>query len=87
MKVHPTRKFDNTAKNYQHIQALPLAAAMGAEIRGIDISTITDAQFLEVEDALYRHKMIYFRDQDFSHADQESFSCGRRIYHRRRWAS
>ena len=42
MKVHPTRKFDNTAKKYQHIQALPLAAAMGAEIRGIDISTITE---------------------------------------------
>lgn len=74
MKVHPTRKFDNTPKSYSHITATPLAAAMGAEIRGVDISTITDAQFLEVEDALYRHKMIYLRNQKFSHADQESFS-------------
>ncbi|MEK9866383.1 MAG: TauD/TfdA family dioxygenase [Betaproteobacteria bacterium] len=74
MKVHPTRKFDNKAKTYEHITAVPLAAAMGAEIRGVDISTINDAQFLEVEDALYRHKMIYFRDQKFSHGDQESFT-------------
>ena len=74
MKVHPTRKFDNTPKSYSHITATPLAAAMGAEIRGVYISTITDAQFLEVEDALYRHKMIYLRNQKFSHADQESFS-------------
>lgn len=74
MKVHPTRKFDNTPQSYSHITVTPLAAAMGAEIRGIDISAITDAQFLEVEDALYRHKMIYLRKQKFSHADQESFS-------------
>ena len=74
MKVNPTRKFDNTPKSYSHITATPLAAAMGAEIRGVYISTITDAQFLEVEDALYRHKMIYLRNQKFSHADQESFS-------------
>jgi taurine dioxygenase len=28
----------------------------------------------EIEDALYRHKMIYFRDQTMSHADQEAFT-------------
>ncbi len=74
MKVHPTRRFDNSSREYQHIQALPLAAAMGAEVRGVDISTINDDQFVELEDALYRHKMIYLRDQTFSHAHQESFT-------------
>lgn len=74
MKVHPTREFDNKPDQYDHIEAIPLAAAMGAEIRGCDINTITDDQFLEVEAALYRHKMIFFRDQKFSHADQESFT-------------
>ncbi|MDC1433772.1 hypothetical protein N8157_04080, partial [Burkholderiales bacterium] len=59
MKVHPTRRFDNSSREYQHIQAVPLAAAMGAEVRGVDISTINDDQFIELEDALYRHKMIY----------------------------
>jgi taurine dioxygenase len=74
MKVHPTRRFDNSSREYQHIQAVPLAAAMGAEVRGVDISTINDDQFIELEDALYRHKMIYLRDQTFSHAHQESFT-------------
>ncbi|HEY0106943.1 MAG TPA: TauD/TfdA family dioxygenase [Rhizomicrobium sp.] len=74
MLVHPTGKFDNRAREYGHIEARPLAAAMGAEIRGVDLAAITDAQFAEVRDALFRHKMIYFRDQTISHADQEAFS-------------
>ncbi len=74
MLVHPTGKFDNRARKYDHIAVRPLAAAMGAEIQGVTIAGITDAQFVEVRDALFRHKMIYFRDQRMSHADQESFS-------------
>jgi alpha-ketoglutarate-dependent taurine dioxygenase len=74
MRIHPTGRFDNSARAYKHISAVPLAAAMGAEIQGIQISSLTDEQFLEVEDALYRHKMIYFRDQDMTHQDQESFT-------------
>ena len=74
LKLHPTVGFDNSAKQYKHITAVPLAAAMGAEIRNVQISRLNDAQFSEIEDALYRHKMIFFRDQDMSHADQESFT-------------
>ena len=74
MRLHPTGRFDNSARDYEHITAVPLAAAMGAEIRDVQIATMTDAQFLEIEDALYRHKMIFLRDQDMSHADQEAFT-------------
>ena len=74
MIIHPTGSFDNSAKNYEHITSAPLAAAMGAEIRDVQISDLTDAQFVEIEDALYRHKMIYLRDQNMSHADQEAFT-------------
>ena len=74
MRLHPTGGFDNSARDYRHITAGPVAAAMGAEIRDVQISALTDAQFLEIEDALYRHKMIFLRDQDMSHADQESFT-------------
>ncbi len=74
MIVHPSGKFDNHARRYDHIEARPLAAAMGAEICGVQIARLTDAQFAEIRDALFRHKMIYFRDQEMSHADQESFS-------------
>ena len=62
--THPSGHFDNAARAYAYIEARPLASAMGAEIRGVD--------FREVEDALFRHMMIFFRDQQISRADQEA---------------
>lgn len=75
MMVHPYGGFDNRSRDYAHIEVRPLAAAMGAEIAGVDLSRLTDAQFAEVRDALFRHKMIYLRDQNISHGDQEAFSA------------
>jgi taurine dioxygenase len=74
MIVHPTGKFDNSALPTKHIGIRPLAAAMGTEIEGVDLGSLTDAQFVEIRAALFRHKMIYFRDQKISHAHQEAFS-------------
>ncbi len=74
MRLHPTGKFDNSAKPSNLIQVRPLAAAMGAEICNVDVPNMTDEQFAEVRDALFRHKMIYFRNQKLSHADHEVFS-------------
>ena len=72
--IHPIGKFDNHARPYRHIEAVPLAAAMGAEIRRADIARLTDAQFGEIRDALFHHKMIFLRQQDITHADQAAFS-------------
>jgi alpha-ketoglutarate-dependent taurine dioxygenase len=72
--IHPTGRFDNKAVRYEHIVVEELAAAMGAEVKGVDLARLTDAQFAEIEHALFRHKMIFFRDQQISHADHESFS-------------
>jgi taurine dioxygenase len=74
MQLHPHGRFDNHARDYRHIMAVPLAAAMGAEIRGVDVATVTAAQFAEIQDALFRHKMIFFRGQDITHADHAAFS-------------
>jgi alpha-ketoglutarate-dependent taurine dioxygenase len=74
MQLHPTGKFDNHAARYRHIEARPLAAAMGAEICGVNLTRIEDAQFEEIRQALFRHKMIYFRQQHLTHADHEAFS-------------
>ncbi len=74
MRLHPTGMFDNSARPTKHIEVLPLAAAMGAEIRGVDLANLSDDQFAEIEAALFRHKMIYFRDQRMSHGDHEAFS-------------
>lgn len=74
MRLHPTGMFDNSPLPTRHIEVAPLAAAMGAEIRGVDLSNLTDDQFAEIEAALFRHKMIYFRGQKMSHGDHEAFS-------------
>ena len=74
MRIHPTGKFDNQARPYTRIRALPLASAMGAEIQGASLADLDAAQFAEIEDALYRHKMLFFRDQHLKHADQERFT-------------
>jgi len=74
MKFHPTGVFDNSARDYVHITVEPLAAAMGAEIKDVQIAGLNDAQFADIEDALYRHKMIFFREQDMTHEDQEVFT-------------
>jgi taurine dioxygenase len=75
VRVTPSGRFDNHARPYRHIEARPLAAAMGAEIVGADARTLSDEAFAEVQDALWRHKMIYFRNQPLSHADHEDFSA------------
>jgi alpha-ketoglutarate-dependent taurine dioxygenase len=75
VQLHPTGKFDNHAARYQHIEARPLSAAMGAEICGVRVAAeISDAQFAEIAHALFRHKMIYVRGQKLTHRDHEAFS-------------
>jgi alpha-ketoglutarate-dependent taurine dioxygenase len=71
----PHDHFDNAARPSRHIEVYPLAAAMGAEIRGVDCANVDDATFAEIEAALFRHKMIFFRGQQhMTHADQSAFS-------------
>jgi alpha-ketoglutarate-dependent taurine dioxygenase len=74
MILHPAGRFDNAPAQNREIQVRPLAAAMGAEIVGVQLANLTDAQFAEVRAALFRHKMICFRGQEVSHADHERFS-------------
>ena len=74
MRLHPTGKFDNQAAHYEHISVRPLAAAMGAEIHGVDAARATDSQVDEIRHALHRHKMVYLRDQELTHGDHEAFS-------------
>ena len=77
MKLHPHEGFDNSAASYRHIEAIPLAAAMGAEIRGVDVANLSDdanlgdETFAEIQHALFRHKMIFFRDQRIGDAEHK----------------
>lgn len=74
VRITPQGAFDNHARPYQHIDVRPIAAAMGAEIAGANVRTLSDAAFAEFMDALWRHKMVFVRNQPLSHADHEAFS-------------
>ena len=74
MRLHPTGKFDNRALPTRFIRVEPLAAATGAEIKGVAVPDLSDEAFVEVEAALFRHKMIFFRRQKLTHAEHERFS-------------
>jgi taurine dioxygenase len=54
---------------------LPLAAAMGAEVVDTNLRDLSDAGFAELQDALWRHKMMFLRGQHLSHAEHEAFAC------------
>lgn len=75
VRLTPQGAFDNHARDYHHLTATPIAAAMGAEISGVDVRTISDAALTEFCDALYRHKMVFVRDQSLTHAEHEAFSA------------
>ncbi|MCG8546800.1 MAG: TauD/TfdA family dioxygenase [Alphaproteobacteria bacterium] len=52
---------------YEHITVHPLAAALGAEIRGVDLSKpLDDAVFDEIHRAWLECHVIYFRNQDLT---------------------
>ncbi|HZZ88802.1 MAG TPA: TauD/TfdA family dioxygenase [Caulobacteraceae bacterium] len=74
MILHPIGRFDNAPADNREIEVRPLAAAMGAEIVGGQLTRLSDAAFAEVRAALFRHKMICFRGQDVSRAEHERFS-------------
>lgn len=65
----------NCAKRYAHLRAQPLASAMGAEIHGVDLAHLDDPTFADLSDALYRHKMIFVREQHLGFADQENLTA------------
>ena len=74
MQLYPPSHYDDTLNGYHHIRTVPLASAMGAEIQGVDLAKISDAQFAEVKAALFRYKMVYFREQQLDIAHQEALT-------------
>lgn len=53
----------------------PTGAALGAEIRGVDLAQpVDEATFRAIEDALHQHEVIFFRDQKLSPETHIAFS-------------
>jgi taurine dioxygenase len=54
----------------------PVTSAVGAEISGVDLSRLTDAEFAQIEQAWNRHGALLFRDQYLTDDDLLAFSRG-----------
>lgn len=55
-------------KDYEHFTAHRVTPYMGAELDGIDLTRpLTSEQAEELQDALARFQVIFFRDQEISH--------------------
>lgn len=48
---------------------------IGAQVTGVDLSSeISDSNFRQIHDAFIEHKVLFFRDQDITDADQLAFA-------------
>ena len=57
------------------IEIIPTGAALGAEIRGVDLARpLDDAVFAAIERAYDDHGVIFFRDQDITPPQQVAFT-------------
>ena len=51
---------------FEKLDVRPIAGALGAEIHGLALRSIDDAQFDRIHQAFLEHKVIFFRDQALS---------------------
>ena len=49
-------------------------APWGRRFGGVNLAQLSDAQYAEIADALYRHKMLYLRNQRIDLEDQENLT-------------
>jgi len=56
------------------IAVIPTGAALGAEIRGVDLRDIDAAQFAAIERASHEHQVVLIRDQELGDDDLIAFS-------------
>lgn len=55
---------------HRPIQVKPISGGLGAEIEGVDLSTLDDTAFAEIKQAFLDHQVIFFRDQDITPEQQ-----------------
>ena len=63
--------------NYRCVSVDPLTPVIGAEISGVRLAELGDDAFQDIHDALMRHCVIFFRDQEMTPEQHKAF--GRRF--------
>lgn len=59
---------------YKHIELKPRTVAIGADVIGANLSTVSDEAFAEIKHALHEHLVLFFHDQHLSEEAHLSFS-------------
>ena len=75
VRVSPCGDFDNHPFLSNHFEVKPLAAAMGAEVVGVRLPEMSDEGIESLKQALYKHKMVYLKDQHLTHGEHEEFAA------------
>ena len=60
--------------SYRNIEVKPLAGALGAEIRGVDLKRVDNETFAEIQAAWLEHLVVFFRDQRITPQEQIAFA-------------
>jgi taurine dioxygenase len=61
--------------SYEHIEVTPIAGALGAEVRGVDLAgDISNSVMAEVRGAFARNSVVFFPDQDLEPEDHLAFA-------------
>jgi alpha-ketoglutarate-dependent taurine dioxygenase len=54
--------------SYRRIEVKPIAGALGAEIANVDLGTLDDETFREIEAAWLERLVVFFRNQTHARA-------------------
>lgn len=57
-----------------HLEIDPIAGALGAEVRGVHLGTLSDAELAAVHDALLEHLVLFFPDQHLTPDEHRAFA-------------
>ena len=70
------RTQDQSSSVYDHISVHPLSGALGAEIRGVELSdAVSDEVFTEIHRAFLDHLVIFFREQQLDPTALKAFAA------------
>jgi taurine dioxygenase len=71
---YPGRKRRKIVASYRRIEVKPIAGALGAEIANVDLSTLDDETFRQIEAAWLKHLVVFFRNQTLTPEQQIAFA-------------
>jgi taurine dioxygenase len=61
--------------NYRYIKVFPIAGALGAEIKSVDIAQPLEREVVsEIRQAFLDHLVIFFRNQELTPQEQLAFA-------------